>query len=143
MKKTLLILAVLSLTVIACNKTEKTEKVTEEIVVTQNDESLTFKGDFIYTNDAAVLKGKDFIYGVKLDEKAKELASKTTPLQREEYDMVPVVIKGNLKDNPNEGWEQIIEITEIVKVNVPTSELVTKIKSSTTEGKNSGTKPTE
>ncbi|WP_459210194.1 hypothetical protein [Aquimarina rhabdastrellae] len=138
MKKILLILLV-SVITFACKNETKPASETEEGQV--------FRGEFIYTDNAAVLKGKDFLYGVQLDAKAKELANKTKPLQREEYDMVPVVIKGILKDNPNEGWEKIVAITEIVGVSAPTAELVTKVKSSVTEEETtnttSETKPAE
>ncbi len=138
MKKILLILLV-SVITFACKNETKPASETEEGQV--------FRGEFIYTDNAAVLKGKDFLYGVQLDAKAKELANQTKPLQREEYDMVPVVIKGILKDNPNEGWEKIVAITEIVGVSAPTAELVTKVKSSVTEEETtnttSETKPAE
>ena len=138
MKKILLILLVSVITFACKNETKPASK---------TEEGQVFRGEFIYTDNAAVLKGKDFLYGVQLDAKAKELANQTKPLQREEYDMVPVVIKGILKDNPNEGWEKIVAITEIVGVSAPTAELVTKVKSSVTEEETtnttSETKPAE
>ncbi len=99
----------------------------------KNDSNL-IRGEFILIDDAAVIKGKDFIYGVVIDEKTRELAQQVAPLQREEYDMVPVVIKGIVKPNPEQGWEEIVEIKEIIGVSAPTSELPTKIKSSDTGG---------
>ncbi len=76
------------------------------------------KAEFIYLDDAAVLKGSDFIYGVKIDDKAKELAERVNPIKKEEFDMVPVVIKGiiNKKEEGEEGWEEIVTIKEIVTV---------------------------
>tara|TARA_R110000850_G_scaffold271031_2_gene404668 strand:+ start:64364 stop:64723 length:360 start_codon:yes stop_codon:yes gene_type:complete len=83
----------------------------------QND-TQEIAADFIYFDDAAVLKGSDFIYGVKLDDKAKELSEKVAPVKKDEYDMVPVVVKGiiNKREEGQEGWEEIFTITEIVKV---------------------------
>ncbi len=104
-----------------------------------NDPNL-IRGEFILIDDAAVIKGKDFIYGVVIDEVTRELAKKVAPLQREEYDMVPVVIKGVIKPNPEQGWEEIVEIKEIIGVSAPTSELPTKIKS-TTEDQNPSSGP--
>lgn len=99
----------------------------------QTDEVTLIRGEFILIEDAAVIKGNDFIYGVVIDEAALELSEKIKPLQREEYDMVPVVIKGIIKTNPNQGWGEVVEIKEIVGVSAPTSELPTKIKASETE----------
>ncbi|WP_339611283.1 hypothetical protein [uncultured Planktosalinus sp.] len=74
--------------------------------------------DFIYLDDAAVLKGSDFIYGVKIDDKAKELAKQVEPIKADEFDMVPVVIKGivSKKNDNEEGWEDVVTITEIITV---------------------------
>ncbi|GGX19995.1 hypothetical protein [Aquimarina muelleri] len=116
--KKLFILIVLSLIVISCKSESK------------SGESDLIRGEFIFIDDAAVIKGTDFIYGVVINDLTHELAKKIEPLQREEYDMVPVVIKGIVKPNPEEGWEEIVEIKEIIGVSAPTSELPTKIKSS-------------
>lgn len=82
------------------------------------DDTQEITADFIYFDDAAVLKGPDFIYGVKLNDKAKELSEKVAPVKKDEYDMVPVVVKGIItkKEESEEGWEEIVTITEIVKV---------------------------
>ena len=73
--------------------------------------------EFIYIQDAAVLKGQSFIYGVVLDDKAKELAEKVKSFKKDQYDMVPVVVNGIIKPNPvSDGWKEIVEIKEIVKV---------------------------
>ena len=64
-----------------------------------------------------MLKGQSFIYGVVLDEKAKEPAEKVKSFKNDPYDMVPVVVNGIIKPNPVEdGWKEIVEIKEIVKV---------------------------
>ena len=99
---------------------------------TPGDTSL-IRGEFIYIDNAAVIKGDDFIYGVQIDDKMKELSEKIKPLKRDEYDMVPVVIQGIIKDNPEEGWEKIVEIQEIVGVTEPTSVPATRIQSQTSQ----------
>lgn len=115
-------LIALTITLFSCkNETKTTEEDTDLI-----------RGEFILIDNAAVIKGTDFIYGVVIDEVTLELAKKVKPLQREDYDMVPVVIKGIVKPNPAEGWEQVVEIKEIIGVSEPTSELPTKIKSPAT-----------
>ncbi|MFC5047805.1 hypothetical protein ACFSTE_00180 [Aquimarina hainanensis] len=93
-------------------------------------ETTLIRGEFILIDDVGVIKVQDSVYGVEINDMAYELSKKTTPLQREEYDMVPVVVQGIVKPNPNEGWEKIVEIKEIIGVSEPTSELSTKIKSS-------------
>lgn len=122
---------------VSCKNESKDSEATEEKAVeavevqnsTNKNGEFTLRGEFIYTDEAAVLKGNDFIYGVQLDEKAKELAEKVKPLKREDYDMVPVVLKGKVKNNPNkDGWEKIVEIKEILKVEKPTAEPAIKVK---------------
>ena len=100
------------------NKTESKES-PEEVV----------RGEFILIDGAAVIKGKDFIYGVEINELSKKLAAQVKPLQREEYDMVPVVVNAVIKPNPEEGWEKILDIKEIIGVTPPTSKLPTVISS--------------
>lgn len=109
------------------NDVETTQDNTEETVV---DSIPTIKGEFIYIADAAVLKGDNFIYGVKIDTKAQELAERVKPLKREDFDMVPVEVKGKIMPNKEtEGWDEIVEIREIIKVSAPTSEPAVKVKS--------------
>ena len=49
--------------------------------------------------------------------------------------MVPVVVKGKIMPNDaEEGWDEIVEIREIISVSAPTAEPAVKVKS--TEGKN-------
>lgn len=74
-----------------------------------------FHGEFLYLADAAVLNTGTEIYGVIIDEKMHELHNLCVPLKREEFDMIPVYIKGKVeKKDPNEeGWENRIRITSI------------------------------
>jgi len=95
-----------------------------------NSDTVLIRGEYILIENAGVIKGKDFIYGVVLNDMAQELSKKIKPLQREEYDMVPVVINGVIKPNTEDGWPEVVEIKEIIGVTPPTSELPTKIKSS-------------
>ncbi len=83
-----------------------------------NEETQEISADFIYLEDAAVLKGSDFIYGVKIDDKARELAERIEAIKLDEFDMVPVVVKGVIskKKENEEGWEEIVTIKEIVSV---------------------------
>lgn len=75
-------------------------------------------GEFLFYDDAAVLKGPDFIYGVEIDDNAIELARRVKPLKNEEFDMIMVTVKGSLKekDKASTGWDSILTIKEIVDV---------------------------
>ena len=74
------------------------------------------EGDFIFLEDAAVLKGDKFIYGVTIDDLSKQLADKVKASKSSDFDMVPVAVKGNVSQKPEgqEGWDEILTITEIV-----------------------------
>lgn len=98
------------------------------------DFSQTIVGEFIYLSDAAVLKGDNFIYGVKIDQKTKELADLVASKQRDKFDMVPVTINGVIHPKPEgtEGWEEIITIKEILKIKEPTTEGSIKIEGAQT-----------
>ena len=116
--KKLLLLLVITMTVVACkNETPKTS----------NDPE--YQGEFIYVADGAVLKGDNFIYGITLDEMATELKEKVAPVKKDDFDMVPVVVKGKLgkKAEGTEGWDEILTITEIVSVSDTPSEADIKI----------------
>ena len=113
MKKTLLLLAVsISVVILSCKNTEeKTETLENDPNITEQAESYPmYRGEFIYLEEGAVLKGSNFIYGVTIDEKAKELAAQVAPVKNEDFDMVAVVVKGVVSKNPEltaigEGWE--------------------------------------
>tara|TARA_R110002049_G_scaffold63924_2_gene169398 strand:+ start:2781 stop:3155 length:375 start_codon:yes stop_codon:yes gene_type:complete len=119
MKRIVLLFIVFATVTFSC-KEKETERVS-------NDPE--YAGEFIYTADAAVLKGSNFIYGVALDEMAEELAKRVKPVKRDEFDMVPVVVKGTLKNKEEgeEGWNEILTITEIVSVSDTPSEADVKI----------------
>ena len=115
--KKILVLIALIIAVSACKESGEKEK-DSKLLTTENSNLAVFKGEFIYVGDAAVLKGKDFIYGVTVDEKMKELAAKVTPIKKDDFDMVAVVVTGTLKDKEAnaEGWDQILTIVDIVQV---------------------------
>ena len=111
----------ISITIISCNDSKKnSETDTKEETSSVDQKPETYRGDFIFTNNAAVLNGQDFIYGVTIDEKTKELANRVSEVKKEEFDMVPVIVSGVVTENPKakteEVWEQIITIKEILYV---------------------------
>jgi predicted methyltransferase len=136
MKKNIFVLFAILAIAVSCKEEAKTTSTSEEKTTevnkvegsTKNGEVL-LRGEFIYTADAAVLKGNNFIYGVELNDMTTELAKKVKPYQREDFDMVPVAVKAVVKKNPNEeGWDEVIEIKEIIKVSKPTDEPAIKVK---------------
>jgi len=133
-KKSLLIL-LLAITFTACDdvkrglKGEAPEDTTEKVALSESVQTLN--GEFIYIADAAVLKGSDYIYGVTLDAMATELATQVAVHKNDEFDMVPVIIKGIISPKPEgtEGWDEIVTIKEIIEVLEPTGEEPIRIQS--------------
>jgi uncharacterized Zn ribbon protein len=133
MKKAFLIFIVFAVT-LSCKGEKKSEAdattdnqtiVAEDgKTIKQSDGLVAIQGDFIYYEEAAVLKTSTKMYGVILNEKMHELQGQVKAFKKEDTDMVPVTIRGRMfKKNPNEeGWEDKIEIKEILKVSPPNPE---------------------
>lgn len=87
----------------------------------QNDGLIAIQGEFIYYEDVGVLKTNTKMYGVVTNEEMEELQRQVKAFKKEDTDMVPVTVRGRLfKKNPSEeGWEDKIEIKEILKVSAP------------------------
>lgn len=119
MKRGLLIVC-LSIAFISCKKDIKSSEGSSE--TTQNDSKYTsFKGQFIYYADAAVLQTKDDIYGVVINEKMHELDGLVKKFKTEDTDMVPVEVEGLLipKLKNEEGWPYRVDIKKIVNIFKP------------------------
>jgi hypothetical protein len=106
---------------ISCSTEKKEDKTeTSDVEKTEIQTSAdVFKGEFIHVDTAAVLKGSSFIYGVKMDEISKQLIQQVDDIKKDDYDVINVVVKGELSKNTGEGWEEIITITSIEKVYPP------------------------
>lgn len=132
--KKIALLIVLSIITFSCKDSE--EKTSKKMIDSEAKESTSndkiYKGDFIYTADAAVLKGDNFIYGVVLNDMATELAERVKPAKETDFDMVPVAIKGIVSPKPEgqEGWPEIVTITEIVMVGKKPSQIDIKLEES-------------
>lgn len=132
MKKILFLIAITLITFSCKNSEEKTDVKTQDAVSTESNNAtmdVLYQGDFIYLADAAVLKGNNFIYGVAINDLATELAKQVKPIQETEFDMVEVIVKGTITSKPEEqeGWEEIITITEIVQVSQTPSKIDIKL----------------
>ncbi|MEZ4875379.1 MAG: hypothetical protein R2793_08005 [Flavobacteriaceae bacterium] len=125
MKKSLFVLTLLLAvsTMVSCKNSEGKEETGDnnspQLMDSNNFKA--FQGEYYYSEDGAVLKGDNFIYAVTMDDLAKELGNKIAPIKKEEYDMVPVVVKGIVEKNPafergEKVWEEIITIKEIISV---------------------------
>ena len=128
MKK--LIIALITLSVLAsCKNSTEAEQTTDEANTEVSDSTEykgpqvqarlpSYRGEFYYSEDAAVLKGPDFIYGVKRDSMAEALAKMVEPVKQDEFDMVPVIVQGvlNKKEEGADGWDEILTIENILTV---------------------------
>ncbi|MBB4118243.1 hypothetical protein GGR32_000517 [Mesonia hippocampi] len=122
MKKILVTLMVFSAVLTACKnetKTTEAQKEAKSAIANEKEKTQILKGEFLYMADAAVLKGDDFIYGVVLDSMVMKLSKKVAPFKKDDYDMIPVIVRGVIKPNLEEGWDEVLEIKEILNVSKP------------------------
>lgn len=125
MKKYFFALFIFTLGLMSCQDERNKETVKTEKTVKINDSIKLLKGEFIFVDNAAVLKGSNFIYGIKIDSMAMELAVQTDSVKKDEFDMVPVVLKGVVKQNKRtKGWEEIVTIKKIVKISKSTPDSI-------------------
>lgn len=127
MKKYIYGLLVVALGFAACQ--DEPKKQPEPETKTETKDSLqVLHGEYIYVDSAAVLKGRSFVYGVKLDSMARALGERVDSLKRDQYDMVPVFVKGIVRKNEKEeGWDEIVEIKKILRVMEPVSDPAIRI----------------
>lgn len=136
--KNIIYLTLLSfgLLVVSCKNDTKSEDATVDQPTLMDDSKFpSYMGEYFYSEDGAVLKGDSFIYAVTMDDMAKELGDLVAPIKNEEYDMIPVVVRGVVARNPaldkgQEVWEEIITIKEIVAVGDTPAEADIKIEES-------------
>jgi len=117
MKRVLMILS-LFLIITACDHDQETSAPVVEMTV--RDSLQTYKGSFISAGNAAVLKGNQFIFQVKMDSTGTYLKDSLLIYKTKNRGVVPVEVKGKVTDNPMSiGYSQIIEIKEIVNIDAP------------------------
>ena len=139
MKKIILLFAAL-VAFTSCKDSAKNEETTTVEETASKEDYTLLRGEFIYLADAAVLNCGSKIYGVVIDEKMQELAAQVALKKKEDFDMVPVVIRGEVMPNPalengGEGWPEVVVIKKILKVMEPTEEKAVKIDSGNIPGK--------
>ena len=127
MRNKLFILVFVALAFSACGDDSKEDVVQEQVKEVKKDSLSTIEGDFIYLADAAVLKGKNFIYGVQLDSISQDLAQRVAPLKQDDFDMISVKVKAKVIPNPGrEGWDEIVQIREVLEIMNPQDRKVRK-----------------
>ncbi len=126
MKKMIYILFSAVLLLSSCKKNadnSQQEKPQTEIATEATNGLTTVSGEFLYMADAAVLNTGQKVYGVTINEKMHELNGKVKLMKKEDFDMIPVTVRGTISKKPEgqEGWPEIIDIKEIVSVSPATN----------------------
>ena len=117
MKKLLFIL-LLVLFILSCkDNSEKTTQDNTDDKETEQDTVPTVTGKFFFTEEDAILRGDDFIYNVEIDSLSRVLAKQVEAYKTDDFEMIPVKVKGRLKQSPRQtGIERNIELKEIVAI---------------------------
>lgn len=115
MKRFVFVLAI-SLFLTACDSEPGTDlqpEVQEKVV----DSIQNYEGNFISVGEAAVLKGDQFVFQVKMDSVALDFKQDLENYELQNGNIVPVEVKGKILKNPsNKGYSQLIEIKEVTEV---------------------------
>lgn len=117
MTKNLLLFILIIIGFSACGDDSRDVMVEEQVQEVQKDSISTIEGEFIFLSDAAVIKGPDFIYGVELDSISRDLANQVAPLKKDDFDMIPVVVRAQIIPNPGrQGWDEFVRISEVMEI---------------------------
>ncbi len=114
--KKLPILLLILITIVGCKNDKKKDNTLDD--QTNQTDVVQLTGNFIYYADAAVFQTKSELYGVVDNEKTMDLIIQAEPLKNESTDEVVATLKVRITKKPEneEGWENRIEIIEIIKV---------------------------
>ena len=87
-------------------------------VMTAEDSIKVYEGNFIAAGNAAVLKGNQFVYEVRIDSISTALKEDLKKnYEANNAGVFPVRIKGKVIDNPMPvGYSQAIEIKEVLEI---------------------------
>ena len=117
MKKTFFAILAVFVIFTSCGEDSSPSEEVEITPEVTKDSIPTIEGEIIFLADAAVLKGKNFIYGVEIDSVSRKLADSISPMKKDEFHMIPVIVKGKIIENPGqEGWEEMVQIREIIEI---------------------------
>ena len=111
------ILICIALISFSCDK-KNSKPVLNNLVETKNNDQIIVSGEYIFYENAGVLQTNKKVYGIIINDKVIELNEKLSTIKKDEYDFVPVILKGKLhsKSENEEGWSVKLEITEIVEI---------------------------
>ncbi len=115
MQKLIVILLIATL-FIGCKKDTKSPSSVVESEEVNSDREIS--GSFFYFEDSAVLQTNRELFGVIINEKSQELIKRTKPLKDAPTDEVAVTLKVKVTKKPEheEGWENRVEIIDIINV---------------------------
>ena len=127
MKKVIILLFALVVSVSCKNDTAKTTKIdvdSPEKTEKQKDGLTLLKGDFVLYDNAAILQTHRDFYGVFITDKTKELNQLVKKYKKAETDMIPVEIRGRISTEAHDKimWPNKVEIVEILNVFEPKPE---------------------
>ncbi|MDN3722901.1 hypothetical protein QRD02_00780 [Aequorivita sp. SDUM287046] len=130
--KKIILLFMLSAAIFSCKNSEDKNKETQEVTSEITEKSRAYKGEFLNADGAMVFMGPNFIYAVKRDIMSEGLSKQVAPIKKNEQDMVGVIIKGTISKNTEKEseWEEMITITEIMRVDDKPSEVDIKLNES-------------
>jgi hypothetical protein len=115
------------MTLVSCkNKEQQNQpKLEEEAVLVEDSLNIlegfefesTMSGEFIYSGSSAVFKKGDIVYGVVMNEKAKELIEKAKEVNPDPFASFDVTLEVVYKEIDNKDrWPQVIIIQNIISV---------------------------
>lgn len=117
MKKQFLAILTLLFLFTSCGGDSPEELQSKQPEVVQ-DSIPTLHGEFMFLGEEAVFKGDTFVYGVRIDSLARDLAEKVKEYKSHEFEMIPVVLKAKIMKTPgNRSWDENIEIREVLEIN--------------------------
>lgn len=125
----ILMLMVLAITY-SCKSDKETdsEKLNVEKSLDNNATYSTLTGEFIHVDTAAVIKVNNKLYGVKMNEMAKQVIRKADSLKTDDYDVINVIVKAEINPNTeSEGWEEILTIKLLNNIYKPQPRKETKV----------------
>ena len=111
------ILSVLFLGCLGSCKTDSKKSQETESFQKAQSEVTRLSGEFIYTDSVAVFKKNDGIYGVIINEKAKDLIAEAKRINPDPYASFDVILEADIQDNPEiDAWPQILDIQNVIQI---------------------------
>ena len=101
----------------SCQDEDRKELMEQPVAEKVPDSIQVLQGEFVLGSSRAILRGEDFVYAVKIDSMSRVLARKIDSFKKDDFDMVPVTVKGKIAINPLQGGlDEIVEIQEIIGI---------------------------